>query len=581
MALSRGIRFIFTFIMLAVLVSFGGVLAMYFFATRGPTVQSGSVLWLRVPTSLIEHGPNNLLGKLIIGQPNTLDDVVGALRKAKLDDRVEGVVVIPSLEQGMWAKVQEIRDAMLDFRESGKPLISYLEYGGGQQYYLATAAEQIFLTPTSPLDLVGVATYELFLREALDKIGTYPDFLYAGEFKTAPNLYTETTFTPEHREMSESLNRDFYEQLVAAIVEGRQMSESAVRRAIDQGPFVPAEAVAQGLVDGLRYEDELVADVWSKDAAPARLDYAEYRRLDPATLGLNGGPRIAVIHASGVITLGGSGYDMVGSQIVGSESMVRDIRSAREDHTIEAIVVRINSPGGAAIAADTIWRELKLAKEDKPLIVSMSDVAASGGYYLAAPADVVVAQPGTLTGSIGVMVGKLAIGETLEKLGVNVEAVTNGAMSEINSLFSPYSDQARVRMQEQVDAIYETFLARVAEGRDMTRDEVHAIAQGRVWTGRQAQALGLVDELGGLDRALAIAKSEAGIAPDRDVTVVRYPRSRSFFEMINSDFGVTSLMAPWLVTPADRVAAMATLPMRLFRPGEPIALMPVLPLLVR
>ena len=222
-----------------------------------------------------------------------------------------------------------------------------------------------------------------------------------------------------------------------------------------------------------------------------------------------------------------------------------------------------------------------MAKEDKPLIVSMSDVAASGGYYLAAPADVVVAQPGTLTGSIGVMVGKLAIGETLEKLGVNVEAVTNGAMSEINSLFSPYSDQARVRMQEQVDAIYETFLARVAEGRDMTRDEVHAIAQGRVWTGRQAQALGLVDELGGLDRALAIAKSEAGIAPDRDVTVVRYPRSRSFFEMINSDFGVTSLMAPWLVTPADRVAAMATLPMRLFRPGEPIALMPVLPLLVR
>ncbi len=576
MALSRGARFILMFVMLAVLVSLGGVLATFFLAPRGPAVQAGSVLWLRVPGGLIEHAPDDIFGQLTVGRRATLRDVVGALQKAKLDDRVEGVVLIPPLTAGLWAKAQEIRDAMLDFRESGKPLIAYLEYGGGQQYYLATAADKIFLTPTSPLDLVGVATYELFLREALDKIGTHPDYLHAGDFKTASNLYTETTFTPEHREMSEALNRDFYEQLVGAIAEGRQMSEAAVRRAIDEGPFVPDHAMTLGLIDGLRYEDELVAELDAGEAEPARLDYADYRRLDPATLGITGGPRIAVIHASGAIMLGGPGFDMFGGQVVSSRAMARDIRLARDDDTIRAIVLRIDSPGGAAIASDLIWRELMLAKEDKPLIASMSDVAASGGYYIAAPADVVVAQPGTLTGSIGVVGGKLAIGGTLEKLGVNVEAVTDGAMAGMNSPFTPYSDQSRVRIQAQIDAIYETFLARVAEGRDMTRDEVHAIAQGRVWTGRQAQTIGLVDELGGFNRALALAKREAGIDPDQGVTVVPYPRPRSFFDLINTEFGVTSLVAPYLATPADQLAALATLPIRLFRPGEPLALMPML-----
>ena len=573
MALSRGAWFILIFILLAAVVSVGGIAATFFLATRGPTVQAGSALWMRVPSGLVEHTQGDLFGQLALGRRGTLSDVVDALRRAKADDRVEGVVLIPSLQPGLWAKAQEIRDAMLDFRQSGKPLIAYLEYGGGQQYYLATAADQIFLTPTSPLDLVGVASYELFLREALDKIGAQPDYLHAGEFKTASNVYTETTFTPEHREMSESLNRDFYDQLVSAIAEGREMDEAEVRRAIDKGPFVPDEAVAQGLVDGLRYEDELIAELNLEGDEPPRLNYSDYRRSEPSAFALGGGPRIAVIHASGAITLGGSGFDPLGSQYVGSAAISGDIRSAREDESIEAIVLRIDSPGGSAIASDLIWHELAMAKNDKPLIVSMSDLAASGGYYIAAPAEVIVAQPGTLTGSIGVFGGKLVTGGTLEKLGVNVEGVGDGAMSQMNSPFSQYSDQARVRVQEQIDAIYEVFLARVAQGRNMTRDDVHAIAQGRVWTGRQAQTLGLVDELGGLDHALAIAKREAGIDPDRDVTIVRYPRPRSFFEALDSGFGVRWLLARHFATPVDRVAALATLPVRLFRHGEPLTLM--------
>ena len=574
MALSRGARFILTFIVLAMCVSLGGVLLTYILATRGPSVQAGSVLWLRVPGNLTEYVPDSLLGQLVGGRRETIGSVIETLRKAKVDERVEGVVVIPSLQQGMWGKIQEIRDAMLDFKESGKPIVAYLEYGGGQQYYLATAADSVFLTPTSSVDLVGVASYELFLREGLDTFGVQPDMLHAGDFKTASNVYTETTFTPEHREMAASLNRDLYEQLVSGIAAGRDLTEAEVRRLIDDGPFLPGDAVANGLVDGLLYEDEVAGHEPLPTSATSRLAYRDYQRLDAGSLGLGGGPQIAVVYAAGTINFGGSGLDVSGSEVVGSQAMVRAIREAREDSSIEAIVVRIDSPGGVAIASDIIWRELELARQEKPVIASMSDVAASGGYYIAAPADIIVAQPGTLTGSIGVVGGKFAIGGTLEKLGINVETITDGAMAEMNSPFSPFSDETRARVQRQIDATYETFVQRVADGREMSRDDVHAIAQGRVWTGRQAKDRGLVDELGGLRRALELAKERAGIDSDREVTVVPFPRPRSFFERLNSELAAPSIAARWVSTPTDRLKAVVTLPLRLFRPGEPLALMP-------
>ena len=574
MALSRGARFILTFIVLAVCVSLGGVLLTYVLATRGPSVQSGSILWLRVPANLTEYVPDNLFGQLVSGRRETVGAVIEALRKAKVDDRVEGVVLMPSLQQGMWGKVQEIRDAMLDFKESGKPIVAYLEYGGGQQFYLATAADSVFLTPTSSVDLVGVASYEIFLREGLDAFGVQPDMLHAGDFKTASNVYTETTFTPEHREMSASLNRDLYDQLVSGIASGRELTEPQVRGLIDEGPFLPEDAVAKGLVDGLLYEDELIGHAPLPERAVRRLSYQDYQRLDAQSLGLNRGPDIAVIYAAGTINFGGSGLDVSGSGIVGSQAMVQAIRDAREDRSIEAIVVRIDSPGGVAIASDIIWRELELAREDKPVIASMSDVAASGGYYIAAPADVVVAQPGTLTGSIGVVGGKFAIEGTLEKLGINVEAISDGAMAEMNSPFSSFSDETRRRVQEQIDATYETFVQRVADGREMSRDDVQAIAQGRVWTGRQAKDRGLVDELGGLMRALELAKEQAGIDADQEVTMVPFPRPRTFFEALDRGFETPSITARWVSSPADRLKAIATLPLRLFRPGEPLVLMP-------
>ncbi len=574
MAIARGVRFILLFLIAAVIVSMTGVAISYFLLTRGPSVESGSVLWLRVPARLGERAPDDIFG--LLDQRETVGSVVTALRKAKVDDRVSAVVLVPSPGPGLWGTVQEIRDAVIDFKESGKPIAAHLEFGMGQAYYLATACDEIFMSPTSPLMLVGVASYELFFRGTLDKVGIEADMLAAGDYKTAINTYTESAFTPEHREASEALSRDYYEQLVDGIAEGRRMTRARVREVIDQGPFVGADAVSLGLIDDLLYEDELLERL-SSDDEPVELDFATYRRVEPESLGLDTGPRIAVVYAEGMINFGSSTPDFPGSALmVGSRTMTEAIRGARDDPSVEAIVLRIDSPGGAATAADVIWRELSLAREQKPLVVSMADVAASGGYYIAAPAHAIVAQPGTLTGSIGVFSGKFAAAGAFDKVGVGVDGVTYGAQADIFSPVDRFSDAARAAMQAQVDDVYERFLQVVADGRAMSRDEVHAVAQGRVWTGRQALVRGLVDELGGLRRAVVLAQVRAGIDPEEEVTLVPYPGPRSFMEVLTGAVRAqaTGRETGWLRSPYARGAYEQWAQMELAGQGAPLALMP-------
>lgn len=573
MAMSRGVRFILFVIVLAVIVSMTGVALTYVVGSRGPSVETNSILWLRVPASLGEQQPEDVLS--FFEQRDTVGSVVHALRMAKIDDRVSAVVLIPPITDGLWGKLQDIRDAVIDFKESGKPVVAYLEFGTGQAYYLASACDEVFMTPTSPLNLIGVASYDLFLRGALDKIGFEADMLAAGDYKTAVNLYTEKTFTPEHREMSESLNRDLYEQLVDGIAEGRELEVARVRALIDEGPFVAVEAMRLGLVDALVYEDQLIDGLPLGDN-PTVLHYEDYRHVNASSLGIDRGPRIALVYAEGVINFGGNGVDLQGNRIVGSETMTEAVRAARADDGIEAIVLRVDSPGGVAVAADIMWRELQLAGADKPLIVSMSDLAASGGYYIAAPAHTIVAQPGTLTGSIGAYGGKYVLGGTFEKLGVKMEEVTNGAHADLFSPVSRFSDSARQALQAQLDDTYEHFLQVVADGRGMTRDEVDRIAQGRVWTGRQAYENGLVDELGGLRRAIEVAKVEAGIDQESEVTLVPFPQPRSFFEVLRGAFNTRALNGKlgWTGLPFARVLRLALGPMRLVQ-GAPMALMPM------
>ena len=575
MAARRGVWIVLALIALAVMISVVGLVFTFVMIGREPQVAGNSTLVLKIGGDLQEVEPGGVLGPLFEAPP-TVRSLVDTLRKAKVDKRVTGVILRPTGTAALWGKVQEVRDAIVDFRRSGKPIIAFMEYGGEQEYYLASACDKVFLAPVSSLDLTGVATYELFLRGALDKIGVYPDVLHVGEYKTAANTFTEKTYTPSHREMAQSLNRDLYEQLVRGLAEGRHKTADEVRALIDHGPFQPADAIRAGLIDDIAYEDELDDKVQLGKNARILTD-VDYRRVTPQSVGLNKGQRIAVIYAVGMITSGESNYDGATGQSVGSDTLVSHLRKVRADDSVKAVVLRIDSPGGSAIASDIIWREVLLTREKKPVVASMSDVAASGGYYIAMPAHQIVAQPATLTGSIGVVMVKMAIGGTLDKLGVNMERVTDGKYADLFAPDRPFTPEERAKIEETMHAIYEAFVEKAAAGRKTTPERIDSIAQGRVWTGVQAKTNGLVDELGGLDRALVLAKRLAKIDEASEVELVVYPARKSFFEALQqSPFGAQSSAVLRLLVSAREARALQTLsaPARLFRRGEPLALMP-------
>ena len=576
MAGRRGVWLVVIFITIAVGVSAAGLVFTALLMGRQPSVASNSTLLLRVGGDLQEAEPGGLVGSFF-EPPPTVRSVVESLRKAKVDRRITSVVIRPTGTAALWAKVQEVRDAIVDFKSSKKPIIAYLEYGGEQEFYLASACDKVFLMPTASLDLTGMASYELFLRGTLDKIGAYPDALHIGEYKTASNQMTEHTFTPAHREMAESLNRDLYEQLVKGIASGRQKQEAEVRTLIDHGPFLPEDAVRAGLIDDVAYEDELDDKVSLGKGASHFVEHDEYRSVSPGSLGLNRGPRIAVLYAAGIISSGESSYDSPQGEVVGSDTIIRYLRKARSDDTIKAIVLRIDSPGGSAIASDVIWREVELTRGIKPVIASMSDVAASGGYYIALPAHKIVAEPATLTGSIGVVMMKFVIDGTLKKLGINMEPVKQGRYADIYSPVRPFTPEERAKIGEQMQATYDTFVEKAAAGRRTTPEKIDAIAQGRVWTGLQAKQIGLVDELGGLDRALVIAKEQAKISRDAEIELVVYPPRRSLYDSIANPFGASdrsALLSAFLGLNERRALTTLTAPLRVFRRGEPLAIMP-------
>src|SRR5918996_1439016 len=348
----RGLTILFTLLGVAVFVSIAGFVLLYVLFGREPTVPARSTLVLRVGGDLTEMEPADVVGYLHGGKTPTVRTVIDSLRNAKVDARIRAVLLKPTaFSSPFWGKVQEIRDAVIDFRKSGKPIYAYLEYGGDREYYLATAADKVFLMPSSPLDLVGVATYELFLRGTLDKIGATPDLHHIGTYKTAVNTFTQKGFTAAHREMDESLNRDLYDQIVRGIAEGRKKGEPEIRKLIDEGPFLPEDALRAGLIDDIAYEDQVDEKLRSGDRV-TRLEGDDYARVSLTSLGLNKGPRIAVIYADGAITGGKSGFDPVNGAVAGSDTLIEYIRRARRDNSVRAIVLRIDSPGGSATASD-------------------------------------------------------------------------------------------------------------------------------------------------------------------------------------------------------------------------------------
>ena len=571
----RGVWVVILLIVVAISISAFGMLLLFAAVGREPEVANNSTLVIRVAGDLNEMEPGGVFGPFIEAGP-TVRGIVEMLRKAKADKRITSVVIKPTGAGALWGKVQEVRDAVVDFRQSGKPIVAYLEYGGEQEFYLATACDKVFLMPAATLDLTGVASYELFMRGMLDKIGAYPDGLHIGEYKTALNTFTEHTFTPAHREMAESLNKDLYEQLVRGIADGRRKSETDVKALIDHGPFLSEDALRAGLIDDVAYEDELDDKV--KLGAKAKfVDMNEYRQVSAGGAGIGRGQKIAVIYATGIIASGKSTYDTTGSQVTGSDTIVEYLRKARGDSSVKAIVLRIDSPGGSAIASDVIWREVLLTKNQKPVVASMSDVAASGGYYIAMPAHAIVAEPSTLTGSIGVVLTKFVIDGTLKKIGLNMEGVSTGKYADLYSPVRAFSPDERKRVAENMQATYNTFVEKAAQGRNTTPEKIDAVGQGRVWTGRQAKQIGLVDELGGLERAISIAKQRAKISQDADVELVIYPPKKSFYDLFKGGFGSSersATLGSLLGISNPRVLQTLAAPLQVFRRGEPLALMP-------
>jgi len=437
--------------------------------------------------------------------------------------------------------------------------------------------------PSSPLDLTGVASYELFLRGTLDKIGAVPDLHHIGDYKTATNTFTEKGFTPAHKEMDESLNLDMYEQLVRGIADGRKKNEADIRRVLDDGPFMPEDALHAGLIDDVAYQDQ-VEETLRGAQRGALVDGEDYARVAVSAASLTKGPRIAVIYAAGAITSGKSGFDPLNGGVAGSDTLIDYIKQARRDSSVRAIVLRIDSPGGSAAASDAIWRELMLTRReraDRPLVASMSDIAASGGYYVAMPAQVILAQPSTLTGSIGIFGGKVVTGGVYEKLGARIDSTSVGKHAEINSPARPYNAEELEKLKEQLQAFYDQFVEKVAESRHSTPEKIDAIAQGRVWTGRQAKQNGLVDQLGGLDAAIAVAKQRAKIPADSSIELVVYPPRKSFYELVTeqlSGSADSAAVAGWLNANLSKreveVLRAVRGPLGLFRRGEPLAMMP-------
>jgi len=577
----KGVRFVVIFLLIATAVSVLGMLMLYVLMGQEPSVPNRATLVLRPSGDIPEVLPDLILGT----DELTVRAYVELIRKAKGDSRIAGILLRPGgINSPFWAKLQEIRSAIDDFKSSGKYVHAWLEYAGDREYYLASVADRVYLLPSASLDLTGVATYEIFLRGTFDWIGTYPDFLHVGDYKTAVNTYLEKTYTPAHKEMSESLNRSQYDHLVRSIANSRKKPEAEVQALIDQGPFQPEDALRVGLIDEVAYEDELddlVDDLRDADY----VDAEDYARVSWEATGVRPRSKIAIIHATGVINSGSSGFDPVNGAVIGADSLVEYIREARADRSIRAIVLRVDSPGGSSTASDVIWRELSISRENqRPVIVSMSDLAASGGYYIALGGDAIVAQPGTLTGSIGVYTGKFVTTGSLDKLGANIESTSDGKHAQIYSPDRRFTPEERAKIQESMQLVYDQFIERTAAARHMPPEKVDEVAQGRVWTGEQARQIGLVDDIGGLYKAIDLAKQRARLAADEEVQFVVYPKRRSIYEVladeIQSPLGrlrtthaADALMQ--ILGPRERKALAAVLaPSRLFRTGQVLAHMP-------
>ncbi len=484
-----------------------------------------------------EYMPDQPITKAFGGEEPTTRDVIDALDGAANDDRVVGLIArLGAAPMGM-AQIQEIRDAVLRFRASGKPAIAWAEtfgeFGAGNgSYYLATAFDQVYLQPSGDVGLTGLIYESPFIKGLFAKLDVVPRMDHRHEYKNAMNFYTEDKFTASHREALKKIMDSQFGQMVSGIAKGRGLDEAVVRATFDDGPYLGQQAVDAKLVDGLRYRDEVYAQVREKTGDDAELLYLQ-KYIERAGRPHDTGEKVALIYGVGAVQRGAGGFSPISGTAMGSDTVAAAFRAAREDDDVKAIIFRVDSPGGSYVASDTIWRETQLArKAGKPVIVTMGNLAGSGGYFVAMGADKIVAQPGTITGSIGVLGGKLLTKGFWDKIGVTYDEVHSSDNGTMFTGAQDYTPKEWDKFQQWLDRVYEDFTSKVATGRNLEKSKVLEVAKGRIWTGEDALGLGLVDALGGFDVALKLAKEAAKISAGDDVNLVVFPRKRSFFEAL-------------------------------------------------
>ncbi len=519
---------------LTVLILVIGVFAVASLRTKAPTIADGSTLVLHLNGDAPERPPVDISIPLLQQHtPLTVENIWAMLRHAAADPRIKAVVFEPSGTSVGWAKMQEIRADLEQFRQSGKPLIAYLKNPSVRDYYMASACSKIYMSPTDVLDVKGIAFELLYFKNTLDKLGVHVDVEHAGKYKDFGDMFTRANMSPETNEVMSSLADDIFGDLVNTIAKGRRQDPAAVRATIDEGPFLAKQAKAKGLVDELRYEDETFGELRNQlhQSELKKTTEREYVNAPDNTGGGGSGDRIAFIAAEGSITRGDPDSSASDDGLE-AEPFNKILARVGNDKNLKGVIVRIDSPGGDAIASDAMWRAMNELRKRKPVVISMSDAAASGGYFMAMTGDTIVAYPGTETGSIGVVFGKPNLHGLYDKLGVTKDFVSRGRFARIESDYESLTEPERKKLVEGIDSDYEDFVGKVAAARHKPVSVIEPLAQGRVWLGDQAKANGLVDELGGIDRAIELLKAKAHIPSGNKVSLVLYPGKRSIFDVL-------------------------------------------------
>ena len=512
----------------------GGYVYMQF--TKEPHIPNNAYLQINLGGTIVDSDTSAFSKK------RNVRELWYHLNRAKIDKRIKGIFLKISWLKTGYAKVEDIGRLINDFKESGKKVIAYIEGAGTKGYYLATFADEVYVFKGGDLYLTGLATEAMFLKNTLSILGVEAQVFHIGRYKTAANMFTQDSMTPAHKESMTKLLDDIYGSVIKGIAANRNIDEEQVKTIIQKTPFVTKAYLDKKMVDGILYEDEVLAKL-EPEGSPTMISFDVYKNTT-APNPFSGMKKIAVIFAAGEIHSGKSGgKSLFGGHILGSATVAAQLKAARENRFVKAVVLRVDSPGGSALASEVIRREARLLAKEKPLVISMADLAASGGYWLSMSNGTIFSLPQTITGSIGVVAGKFVLKGLYDKVGINKEMITTTKYAGMFSDYRKFDEAETEKIKGMMSNIYNAFLDVVAEGRGMKREDVDKIARGRVWAGNTAKELNLVDRLGGLDDAIDEAKKLAKIGADEKIGVRVYPRKQSPLDMIFELLG-TQAQAP-------------------------------------